>query len=156
MLTVFLEWIADWPLVAFVRTDRSAYATINGAHILGISLLVGAIVSSDVRIAGLWKADRWREGLETCVPVAAAGLALAIVTGTVLFSVRGEHYLSDPAFLIKVPLVVAGLANVLIFRRAMARRIGDAPSAAMRVSAISSMVIWISAIFAGRWIAFTN
>ena len=154
MLIAFLDWIADSRIVAFVRTDRVAYATINGAHILGISLLVGAIVNSDLRTAGLWKAGRWREGLETCVPVAAVGLALAIVTGAVLFSVRGEHYLSDSAFLIKVSLVAAGLVNVLVFRRVMARRAGDVPSTTMGLSAISSLAIWIGAIFAGRWIAF--
>jgi hypothetical protein len=156
MLIEILAWIAERPFVAFVRTDRVAYAMVNATHILGIGLLVGAIVSSDLRTAGFWKVDRWREGLETCVPVAAAGLAIAITTGAVLFSVRGGHYLSDPAFLIKLPLVALGLANVFLFRRAMARRAGDAPSTAMRLSAISSMAIWVSAVFAGRWIAFTN
>jgi hypothetical protein len=156
MLIAFLDWIADWRIVAFVRADRVAYATVNATHILGIGLLVGAVVSSDLMTAGLWKAKRWREGLEMCVPVAASGLALAAVTGVALFSVRGEHYLSDPAFLIKVLLLAVGLANVLVFRRAMTRLTGDAPSTAMRLSAISSMAIWISAIFAGRWIAFTD
>jgi hypothetical protein len=155
MLTEVLSGIAGWPLVAYVRADRVTYAMVNATHILGIGLLVGAIVSSDLRIAGLWKADRWREGLETCVPVAAFGLALAVISGTVLFSVRGGNYVADPAFQIKALLVAAGAANVFAFRWAMARRNGDAPSRAMRLSALSSMAIWISAIVAGRWIAFT-
>lgn len=156
MLIETLDWIANWRLVAFVRTDQVAYATVNATHIVGIGLLVGAIVSSDLMTAGLWKAERWRKGLEMCVPVEAAGLALAAVTGVVLFAVRGEHYLSDPAFLIKVLLLAVGLVNVLVFRRAVVRWAGDAPSTAMRLSAISFMAIWISTIFAGRWIAFTN
>lgn len=81
MLTEILDAVASWPLVGHVRTSRTAYATVNAAHIVGMSLLVGAIVSSDLRTAGLWRADRWREGLETCVPVAAFGLALALISG---------------------------------------------------------------------------
>jgi hypothetical protein len=155
MLTEILDAVASWPLVGYVRASRAAYATINAAHIVGMSLLVGAIVSSDLRTAGLWKADRWREGLETCVPVAAFGLALALISGVLLFSVRGVTYLADPAFQIKTLLLTAGLLNVFAFRWTMARRKQGAPSKMMRLSAISSMVIWISAIFAGRWIAFT-
>jgi len=155
MLTEVLSGLAGWPPVAYIRTDRAAYATVNATHILGIALLVGAIVSSDLRVAGLWKGDRWREGLETCVPVAAFGLALAVISGALLFSVRGGNYVADPAFQIKALLVAAGLVNVFVFRLAMARQTNDAPSRAMRLSALSSLAIWISAIFAGRWIAFT-
>ncbi len=155
MLTEAVEAIAGWPLVGYLRTSRTAYAIVNATHIVGMSLLVGAIVSSDLRTAGLWKADRWREGLETCVPVAAFGLALALISGAMLFSVRGGNYLADPAFQIKILLLAAGLLNVFAFRWAMARRKCGVPSRTMRLSAISSMTIWIGAIFAGRWIAFT-
>lgn len=156
MLTEILDWIAAQPLVAFIRIDRFAYATINAMHILGISLLVGAIICSDLRTTGFWKAGRWREGLETCVPVAASGLALAIATGALLFSVRGGHYVSNPAFLVKALLIVIGLANVFIFRRAKARQSGASPSVTMKLSAMCSIAIWVSAVFAGRWIAFTS
>jgi hypothetical protein len=156
MLIETLDWVARWPPVALVRIDRTAYASVNALHILGIGLVVGEIISSDLRTAGIWKGRLWREGIEICAPVAATGLALAITTGAVLFSVRGEHYLSDPAFLAKVLLVAIGLANVFVFRRARSRLPGDAPSVTMRVSATCSIVIWICAIFAGRWIAFTG
>src|SRR5690606_15596080 len=89
MLTEAVDAMAGWPLVGYLRTSRAAYATVNATHIVGMSLLVGAIVSADLRTAGLWKADRWREGLETCVPVAAFGLLLAAISGVMLFSVRG-------------------------------------------------------------------
>lgn len=156
MLIEFLDWVARWSPVAFVRVDRTACASVNALHILGIGLLVGSIVSSDLRTAGIWKGTLWREGLETCVPVAAAGLTLAIITGAVLFSVRGGHYLSDPAFLAKVGLVALGLTNVFMFRRARARLHREKPSVTMRASAVCSIVIWVCAIFAGRWIAFTE
>lgn len=155
MLTEILDVVAGSSQIGYLRASRVAYASVNAAHLVGISLLVGAIVSSDLRTAGLWKADRWREGLTTCVPVAAFGLALALISGIMLFSIRGGAYIADPAFQLKALLLAAGLVNVFAFRRAMAKRKDKAPSAAMRLSAISSMVIWISAIFAGRWIAFT-
>jgi hypothetical protein len=128
VLTEILNSIARWPAVTLVRTDPYAYATINAMHLVGIGLLVGAIVSSDLRTAGIWKRNLWREGLETCVPVAATGLALAVGTGAVLFSIRGGHYISDPAFLIKVLLVAAGLTNVFLCRRANAQMVGNSPS----------------------------
>ncbi len=155
MLIAAIDAMADWLPVEYLRTSRAAYATINAVHIVGMSLLVGSIVSADLRTAGLWKPDRWREGLETCVPVAAFGLLLASVSGVMLFSVRGTAYLADPAFQIKALFLVAGLVNVVAFKVAMTKRRGGAPSRPMMLSAFLSMVIWIAVIFAGRWIAFT-
>lgn len=82
----------------------------------GSALLVGAIVSSDLRTAGLWMADRWREWLATCVPVAAFGLALALISGMMLLSVRGGAYIAYPAFQLKTLILAAGLVNVFAFR----------------------------------------
>ncbi|MGH0249538.1 dioxygenase family protein [Sinorhizobium meliloti] len=50
------------------------------------------------------------------MPVAAFGLALALISGMMLFSVRGGAYIAYPAFQLKTLILAAGLVNVFAFR----------------------------------------
>lgn len=154
MLGDMLDWMAQSSIISLIRTDQIAYAAINATHILGLAILVGAIISSDLRTAGIWKTGFWKEGVETCAPIAAVGLAIAILTGALLFAVRSSYYLSNPAFLIKIALVLASLLNALLFRLLFRKFPGSSPSIAIKTSAVLSAGIWIAAIFSGRWIAF--
>lgn len=82
---------------------------------------------------------------------------IAASTGLLLASVRIGHYLENPAFLSKMAIIVLAGANAFLLRVLSAR--GDAatfvgiPSG--RVAATLSIFLWTSAIFSGRWIAFT-
>ncbi|SFA76951.1 hypothetical protein SAMN03159496_00251 [Rhizobium sp. NFR07] len=101
MLIDALRYVEDLDVIAQVKSSIIVYATVNGLHILGLATSVGAVLTFDIRASGLWRRDRWREGLEVAIPVAAAGLSLAIATGVVLFAVRGSHYATMPVFLVK-------------------------------------------------------
>jgi len=40
----------------YLRTSRWSYAALSGAHVLGIALLIGAVMSLNLRLVGLWPA----------------------------------------------------------------------------------------------------
>jgi hypothetical protein len=88
---------------------------------------------------------------------AGVGLALALLTGFCLFSVRPGEYAANPAFLAKLGLIAFGILNVLLVHAGQGWRtaitIGIVPPA-MRFSAALSAMIWIAAVVAGRWIGF--
>jgi hypothetical protein len=64
------------------------YPFVNAAHILGIALLVGAIIPVDLKILGLASGPPLGATARALTRFAAAGLALAIMTGFLLFSVN--------------------------------------------------------------------
>lgn len=84
-------------------------------------------------------------------------MALALVTGSLLFIVKPAEYLANPAFLAKLGLLALALANVARihlgagWRRAVTGR-GVTPT--LRLSAAASMLLWLGALVAGRWIGF--
>ncbi len=143
-----------WPFTA-LRQSWLVYAAVNSAHILAIGLLVGSIVTFDLRVLGLFRAAPL-QSLATALPVMAAwALAAAIVTGFCLFAIRPAAYLVNPAFLVKLGLVTVGIANALAARRARhAVMAGGPATSALRLSAILSLAIWVAAVFAGRLIGF--
>ena len=83
-------------------------------HLLGVALLVGAIVPMDLRLIGVWRGDvRLATVLRLLRPVAAAGAALAVLTGGLLFAVQATDYVALPLFCVKMALVALGLAHAL-------------------------------------------
>ncbi|MEI2297695.1 DUF6644 family protein [Ensifer sp. MJa1] len=153
----FVEWIASLPVGVALRRSALLYLLVNAAHILAIGLLIGAIVPLDLRLLGL----AGHGPVETLGPflsrAAAIGLALAVVTGLCLFSVRPSAYLTNPAFLTKFALVVLGTVNALSVHRSKAWSAaiaGGMVALRLRVRAFASLVIWLGALLAGRWIGF--
>ncbi|MFH5926550.1 DUF6644 family protein [Roseomonas xinghualingensis] len=154
-----LQLLAEWPVAAALRRSELLYPTVNAAHILSIGMLVGAIFTLDLRVIGAFGRAPLAVLGPPLVQMAAVGVGLALVTGFLLFSVRPSAYATNPAFLIKLGLIAAGLLNVLLlrlgegWRRALA---GGPVTALVRMAAIASMLIWVSAVLAGRWIAFLD
>lgn len=150
----FLLAIERLPAVAVLRQSGVLYPIVSSLHILGIGLLVGGIAVLDLRILRAGDAVEWRPLLGQAVPVATAGLGLALVTGGMLFSVRASLYIHNPALLVKWALIALGLVNVAILHSLLRRN--DGASTAAKACAVMSLTVWIAAIFAGRWIAFLD
>ena len=98
MLTAWLTAIQDLPFAAALRSARWTYAAVNAGHIVGIALLFGAIVPLDLRLMGCWRSVPVRTLARILVPVAAAGLAIAITAGLLLFSIRAVEYTGTTLF----------------------------------------------------------
>ncbi|WP_037084162.1 DUF6644 family protein [Neorhizobium vignae] len=153
----FLAMAAETPLARALIASSTLYLLVNAAHILGIGMLFGAILALDLRLLGLAPAVP----LATIAPflsrLAGAGVLLAILTGLCLFSVRPLEYARNPAFLAKFGLVALGVLNVAVVHFGSGWRAvlsGGKPTTALRISAVLSVVLWISAVIAGRWIGF--
>lgn len=152
-----LEGIAAFPLASAMRRSAVLYLVVNAAHILAIALLVGAIVPLDLRLLGFFGSA----SLDVLAPflsrAAAVGLALAVVTGFCLFSVRPSVYASNPAFLTKLALLGVGAVNALLLQSSGMWRAavnGERVAGTVRLSAGISLLVWPGALLAGRWIGF--
>ena len=65
------------PIVA-LRGSTWTYPLVNAAHIVGLALLLGGITPLDLRLLGLFAHVPLRTMVEITVPVAVAGLLLAV------------------------------------------------------------------------------
>ena len=91
-----------------MRSGPWLYPLVNLAHLLGIALLVGAIAALDLRLLGFWPDTPVGSLARITVPVAAAGLALAILTGPALFVVQATEYVENPFLWTKFGAVAVG------------------------------------------------
>ena len=151
-----LAAIAASDVATTLRFSRWLYAAVNAAHVLGIALLVGAILPLDLRLIGLWGGVA-RDGLvRVLVPVAATGLALAVITGSLLFSARAPEYAALTVFRVKLALVLLGGGSAIALHLAHGFRLETASSARLARAGALSMICWLGALIAGRTIAFAG
>ncbi len=151
-MNALLAAIEGWDWVVALRRSLWGYGALNAAHIASIGLLLGSIINVDLRMTGLWRGDRWREGLREALPLAKAGFVLAVITGTLLFAVRAGRYVDMTPFRLKMGLLALALANIWLFHKRF--HTDDIRTAAMRVSALASLLLWLGILAAGRAIGF--
>lgn len=138
----------------YLRVSRWGYAAVSGAHILGIALLVGAILPLNLRLLGLWPSIPRAHLLRVLVPITATGLALAVLTGSLLFSVRAQEYAAVGYLQVKLVLVLVGLLLALMIHRAYGLTLEGASPTRLRFHALLSLGCWLGALACGRLIAF--
>lgn len=157
-----MEWLAELqgldPVLALKRS-RWVYPLVNAGHLVGISLLFGAIASLDLRLLGCWRSVPPAGLARVLQPVALAGFLLAAACGFLLFSVGATHYAGQPLFLAKMLLIALALLNALLLRRSRAwqemeaGRSEDLP-ARLRLGALASLVLWAAVILCGRFLGY--
>ena len=153
----WLQALHHWEVAVYLRRSLYAYPFVNAAHILGIALLVGAIVPVDLRLLGITSGPPLGPAARSLARFAAAGLALAAVTGFLLFSVQPLEYAANPALWTKLSLVALGALNALALRGTRAWRMAEIDGEigmGLRLGAAVSLLVWVAALFAGRAIGF--
>ncbi|HEY6814230.1 MAG TPA: DUF6644 family protein [Croceibacterium sp.] len=143
-----------------LRASFVAYPLVNVAHVLGLAVLFGSILALDLRLLGFF-ASVPAQPLARVLPIVWFwGIAIAIPTGVLLFSVDPQAYLGNLAFRTKLMLVALGIvhAATMPFSRDWAVLMHEDGTVhpRMRVTAVLSLTIWTSAIVSGRLIAYVS
>ncbi len=165
MVIDLLSQLAASGFATALRESVWVYPLVNAAHILGISLLIGAIVPLDLRLMGVFReTTAIRPLARVLVPVSVFGLGLAAITGTALFTVSPLDYVRTDVFLIKIGAIGAGLINIAVVRlNPRWHEIVQAdpsimnktePDVRLRLAGAVSLMIWLTVLVCGRLVGY--
>jgi hypothetical protein len=151
----YLAGIEQLAIVRGLKASFVAYPTVNALHIMSIGALLTSVWLMDLRILGAFRSLPQAAFVALLRRTAFTAFAGALVTGSLLFSVRAREYAAMPIFLAKMTLILLAGANFLVFmRRAKG---GDEPAGGtVTTLAVLSMALWTSVLFSGRFIGFLN
>jgi len=148
-------------LGVFMRTSSLwVYPIVNLLHIFGIAALFGSAAIIDLRLLGLWRRAPMTAITDAAVPVTTAGFILAVLTGVPLLATKSTEYIGNPYLPIKFAAIGLGVLNVVLLNLSpawKARGTRDLQPRDRRILAIFggiSLAAWITAISAGRLIAY--
>lgn len=160
MLFETLTVLQNLEPIAALRGSRWVYPLVNTAHIAGLALLFGGIAPLDLRLLGAWRSVPLHQLARVLQPVAAAGLAVAVTAGILLFSVSATKYAAMPLFLVKLGLIAAAVLNAVLLRRhpdwVLVRVPGleAEPGPRLKAAAALSLTLWLGVILCGRFIGY--
>jgi|SRR5665213_430513 len=139
--------------------QQSAYPYVLTLHSVGLALLVGLLVVIDLRVLGFGRGLPL-PALRKLMTVIWIGFWTNFASGIMLFSIDAKKDFYSPLFRIKMSSIAVGLIlGALINRRVLGRDSeyaavdARAPQSA-KVLALCSLLCWISAIVAGRLLAY--
>ncbi len=143
-----------------IRESDYAFSVIESVHVLAITLLVGTISVLDLRMLGLVLREVPVTRIARSVfPLTWAGFLVMFVSGFLLFWAEAAKNYVNPAFRVKIVLLLLVGLNPLIFHTFVYRRVTEwelqhrSPWHA-RAAAVASLVLWSGVIVAGRAIAY--
>ena len=152
------ELLAGIEQLAFARGLKSsfvAYPVVNALHIMSIGALLTSVMLMDLRILGAFRSLPQAAIVALLRPIAFVAFAGALVTGSLLFSVKASQYAAMPIFLAKMALILLAGVNFLAFIGFSRASGGDEPAGGTAtILAAFSMMLWTSVLFAGRFIGF--
>ncbi|WP_048647264.1 hypothetical protein [Nitratireductor soli] len=150
----FLSAIETSAPVEALKRSFYVYPLVNALHILSIGALLTGVFLMDLRILGFLLAQPQAPFVRLMRRLALTAFLGAAVTGTLMFGVRATEYVANPAFALKMVLILLSGANMLVFLHFSARPNDQARRGAGRVLGLLSIVLWLGVLVCGRLIGF--
>ncbi len=161
-LADFLSALESSAVGVAVRESPWLFPTLETLHVISIALVVGTIMSVDLRLLYIaWRRRAASEIIKDIVPWTWMAFACAVLTGGLLFVSAAVRYAHNGPFQLKMLLLALAGLNMAILHRFSYRRIaqwdrGPRIPAAARLAGGISLVIWITAVLMGRLIGFVS
>jgi len=137
------------------------FPTIEGFHLIGISLSIGVLCWLDLRLMGLAFTKHpvskvWKQ----VMPVAVVGFGLVFLTGGLLFWAEAITAYDSVHFWIKLGLIMLAGLNALYFEMVTHKGIATwdndpVPPLRARLAGFVSLVLWTTVIITGRTMAYS-
>ncbi len=131
-------------------------------HLLSVCAIMASAAFVSLRILGLAvPSQQVPEMVRRLQPWNWYGLTGALLSGIWFVFARPERYFGNPVFQIKFAVLFFAIVLTLMLYRLSARRGADASSGSvhrfpLRVLAASVLLLWVTALLAGRWIAYAE
>jgi hypothetical protein len=156
----FCQWLDQTAVGSTIRQSLWLFPAIETVHLLGMAALVGTITVLDLRLLG-WAMPQRRvsEVVARLLPWAWLGFGVQVVTGVLLFSSEAVKIYGNPAFRLKMLLLLLAGIQALIFQTVVSRKLpawDDRPALPImeKVMGMISILLWVAIVTAGRFIGF--
>ena len=154
----WLVWVHDTAYGQMMRDVTWTFPTFQAVHLIGLTLLVGVIAVIDLRVLGFAKGLPLA-ALHRLIPWALFGFAINVLTGCGFFAAEPYSFAAVPAFRFKMLLLALAGLNALWFWISVYPHVeewgpGDSTPVLAKSLSLISLCLWVSVIFAGRFIAF--
>ena len=148
-MDTLLAWIETTGIARRVAESSTLTASLSAIHLLGFTVVMGGALVANLRLLGAVFPQRPMSDVTR--PASRGillGLAISLLTGTLLFSARATAVSTNGAFQLKMLLLVAAAVFHFTVHRSVAAGASDALQGARATGAIG-LSLWVSVALAG-------
>jgi hypothetical protein len=144
-----------------IRESDWLFPTIETVHVFALVLVVGTIMTVDLRLLGLTNRERpFSQVASEMLPWTWVAFCVAALAGALMFSSKALTYYPNIPFRLKMACLLLAGINMAMFHWLGTRRLeiwdrGPPPRGA-RFAGGASLLLWTTIVAAGRWIGFTT
>ena len=157
MLLPYFQALEAGPIGEAIRASTWLFPFIEAFHLVGLAVIGGAVLLVDFRLLGLGlKRQPVAELARDAQPFVIGGLLFMIASGSLLFLAESIKCYYSFAFWTKM----TALALVIVFTFTIRRRVtladeGRVAPFWMRIVGATSILLWATVGWGGRWIGFS-
>jgi hypothetical protein len=160
-MSSILTWLQNLNFPTQIRESEWLFPTIETVHVLALVLVVGSIMTVDLRLLGLANKERpFTQVAGEMLPWTRRAFAVAALAGFLMFSSKALTYYGDIPFRVKMLCLLLAGANMALFHSIGTRRLQDwdngKPPLSARLAGGTSLTLWILIVASGRWVGFTT
>jgi len=156
----FCQWLEQTSVGTAIRQSLWLFPAIETVHLLGMAALVGTVTVLDLRLLGwVLRRDRISHLVELLIPWVWFSFGVQLVTGALLFSSEAVKIYGNPAFRLKMLLLLLAGVQAVIFQTVISRKLSAwderrSPPIGAKLMGLISILLWASVVAAGRFIGF--
>jgi hypothetical protein len=146
-LREFLTWLQTTPVATTIGGSILLTGFLSAIHLVGLTLLVGAVLVMSLRMLGLILIDHpIPEIARSPERGMRLGLAISVTSGLLLFAARAPTIAESQFFQVKMLLLGFAIAFHFTVYRAVIRRAG---AALPRITGGFGFLLWFGVVAAG-------
>jgi hypothetical protein len=156
-----LTWLQELSFPTQIRESEWLFPTIETVHVFALVLVVGSIMTVDLRLLGFTNKERsFSEVAGEMLPWTWVAFTVAAVAGLLMFSSKALVYYGNIPFRLKMCCLLLAGINMVLFHWLGTRHLETwdrrRPPSSARLAGGASLLLWTTIVAAGRWIGFTT
>jgi hypothetical protein len=147
----FAKWIESTRWALAISGSDWAYPFVQWTHFSGLSLWLGTNLAVDFRLLGVGRKNQSAGELSAALFVWNwLGFAIALTGGFMLFASSATQYIPNPAFDLKVGILIplALILHVVIQLKARAWSATPDPPLFARLAGLLELLLWLGVVTA--------
>jgi hypothetical protein len=154
------ERIEQTPIGVAIAESHYAFPVIEGVHLIGLSISVGLIFLTDLRLMGvILRQIPVTDVIHHLRAWVLVGFALVFVSGGLLFWSEASMLVASPAFPLKLLFMALAGANALYFELVLAKQSEVRENRPLlprnvKYAGAASLVLWTLVVVCGRLIPY--
>ncbi len=154
-MTRFLfVWMADSPIGDWVNSSNYIWPTLECIHFASLCVLLGSLLVIDLRLIGYYR-DRCASMMPLLIRLVVGAFVVNFATGLLFIAGNTFKYVDNPAFEIKLALIMAAGINAVVYRLFLHRLVDTNEVTWLSIGVgYLSLLLWAGVIVCGRMITF--